>query len=139
MLFPYGTYQHQVKLEVQGRTYQFPGLNRWTKEDLSLVALGAFDVTLLKYQETFKNNKKEIYLDKTFIPLNEEKALMYLSIVKDLYSLDHSICQKKLCRKSFYGQEFLMDLSDTGEVSQIRLSRGEMKITIEVMSYEKIL
>lgn len=137
-LFPYGIYQHEVTVTADKKSMTFPGVNRWTSTDLTVVALGAFDTTLLKYKETFANGKKEIFLDKNFIPISDEKAMMYLSLIRKLYELDRSICERKLCHKSIYGQDFWFDLNDAGEVSTIRMSRDEAKIKIQVVGYEKI-
>jgi hypothetical protein len=137
-LFPYGTYQHEVTITADKKSMTFPGVNLWTPDDLTVVALGAFDTTLLKYKETFANGKKEIFVDRNFIPLSDEKAKMYLSIIRKLYELDRSICERKTCRKSIYGQEFIFDLNEAEDVSSIRVLRDETKITIKVVGYEKL-
>lgn len=139
MLFPYGIYQHQVSLDVDGKNQSFSGVNRWSKTDLTVVALGPFDATLLRYKEDFVKYKKEIYIDRNFIPLSDEQAKLYLSVLRDIYSSDFSNCTKTLCRKTFYGQEFLFDLDAEKKVTNIRFSRGKIKINVAVESYEAIL
>lgn len=136
-LFPFGTYQHLVTVDVKGQKFQFPGMNQWTQTHLLVVALGAFDMTVMRYKESFKPTKKEIFIDHNVIPLSDEKMLLYLSILKDIYSLDHSICKEKLCRDSFYGQDFYFDLDENGAVKSIRATRENVKLNVEVVSYEK--
>lgn len=137
-LFPYGLYHHQVSLNVKGSAHNFTGVNKWTPEQLTLVALGAFDVTLIKYSEDLVTFKQEIYVDPNFLPLTDEKAKAYLAFMKNFYSLDRSICKDKVCRKSFYGMEFFIHLNDAKAVKDIKFERGDVKVNIQVVGYEKI-
>jgi hypothetical protein len=137
-LFPFGVYHHQVSLNVKGSKHNFSGVNKWTKEQLTLIALGAFDVTLIRYSDDIVNNKQEVYVDKNFLPLTDEKAKSYLSYMKNFYSLDRSICSGKVCQKSFFGMDLLFHLNAANQVEHIKFKRGDMKVDIQVVGYEKI-
>ena len=137
-IFPFGVYHHQVVLRQKAKQIQFSGIHRWTQDGIAIFAMGPMNMTLLKYEEEFKTNKKKIYLNQYFVPVSEARALMFLGLVKDLYALDHSICKKNTCRSSIYGQEFTIKLNDFEEVSEIVFERGANKANIQVVSYEKI-
>ncbi|MBA2405529.1 MAG: hypothetical protein H0V66_12205 [Bdellovibrionales bacterium] len=137
-LFPFGVYHHQVALDVKGNKHNFTGVNKWSRDQLTLTALGAFDVTLIKFTDDLVNNKQQVYVDRNFLPLTDEKAKSYLSYLKNFYSLDRSICQGKVCRKNFYGMEFLFDLNNLNQVERIKFTRDDVKVDIEVVGYEKI-
>lgn len=136
-LFPYGVYHHEVALDVKGQSHNFMGVNKWTHDELTMVALGSFDVTLIKYFENLKSNKQEVYVNKNFLPLSDEKAKTYLGFLKKLYALDRSICDGKKCRESFFGQEFFFDLNDTNQVESIKFERGDVKVNVKVVGFEK--
>lgn len=138
-LFPFGIYHHQVSLERSGRLYKFTGVNKWDKEQISLVALGPFDSTLLRYTEDLNNHKQELFSNYDFLPISDEKAKFYLSYVKNIYSLDRSSCQYKICRKSLNGFEFIFMLDELNQVEYIKFQQGDFKIDIQVVDFEKIL
>ncbi len=128
-LFPYGIYHHRVELVMKDKAMSFRGINLWSKDKLSLLALGDFDVTLLKYQEDFKSGHKEIYVH-DLLPLTGDQAKKYLSVVRSVYSLDHSICQERLCRTSFFGQEIQLNLNEKDEVSLITFERQGLQVRV---------
>lgn len=139
-LFPFGVYQHQVTVESNGKTQTFFGVNKWSPQELTMVALGALDVTLVKYTENLKSGEKEVFIDKNFIPLTEQEAKEYLGHAKKIYSLDQSICEKKWCHKKIFGLVDLhFDLNDAHEVSEMRFEVRDSKVRIKVVGYEKSL
>ena len=137
-LFPFGVYRHQVTVERKGTTQSFSGVNKWTSHDLTLVALGAMDVTLIKYTENLMNGDQQVFIDENFIPMSEKQAKKYFGFVKEIYSLDRSICEKKRCHKKFYRtMDFYFDLNDANEVSEIWFEIRDAKVRIKVVGYEK--
>lgn len=137
-LFPFGVYQHRVRLELKENAFEFDGANKWSREELSLVALGPLDVTILKYTENLKSGKKEVFVNPLFLPLDEDKAIFYLSFLRKLYELDRSICQGQNCQARFYGQVVNFELDASQQVKHIRTERSTTKIHIEVLGYEAI-
>ena len=119
--------------------FSFQGINRSSPQELVLIALGAFNITLLKYKEEYTSLKKEIYVDKKLFSFKEEQLMFYLSVFKDIYALDRSICHKNKCHKRLYGQDFFFNLKEEnlGEVSKIYFSRGSSEIEIEIIEYNE--
>lgn len=135
-LFPYGLYKQEVSMMKEGKKIEFPAVTKWSRGLISMVVMGPMDVTLLKYDEDFINYKKTVYVDRNYVPLTDEKALFYFSYMKFLYSLDRSICEGKLCKYDFMGQQYLFDLGDADQVKQIRMKRGDKEMKVEIIRYE---
>jgi hypothetical protein len=138
-LFPFGTYHHNISIQLKDKDLSFPGLNLWTPEKFVVVGLGPMDVTIIKYEEDKVNYKKDLYINKEFIPLEESRALQMISLLKEMYELDRSICEGKQCKKSFWGVPILFDLNELDQVSKIHAERQGIKVNVDITSYEKVL
>ncbi|MBY0414765.1 MAG: hypothetical protein K2Q18_11390 [Bdellovibrionales bacterium] len=139
MLFPYGLYQHKISLMIKDQLMSFPGINRWTEDRFVVIGLGPMDITMIKYDEDRVNYKKELYINKELIPLDEGRALQLIGLLKEMYSWDKSICKGKQCEKSYYGIPIIFELNDSDQVSKIKVERDRIRVNVEITNYEKIL
>ena len=140
-LFPFGTYHHNISFEVKAKeiAMSFTGINQWTKERFVVVGLGPMDMTMIKYTENKENYTKDLYINKELIPIDEDRALKLMSLMKDMYSWDRSICEDKKCRDTFWGIPINIELNDQYQVSKIMVSQGGVVVNVDVTSYEKAL
>jgi hypothetical protein len=138
-LFPYGTYHHNISINLKGKEMNFPGINLWSAERFVVIGLGPMDITMIKYEEDRVNYKNNLFINKEMIPLDESKALQMISLLKDMYSWDKSICSGNECKKTYFGVPIIFDLNEKGEVSKFHAERQGVKVNVDVTSYEKIL
>lgn len=138
-LFPYGTYHHNISINLKDKDMSFPGVNLWSPEKFVVVGLGPMDMTIIKYDEDRVNYKKDLFINKELIPLDESRALQMISLLKEMYELDRSICTGKVCTKSFWGVPIIFELNAQDQVSKFHAERKGIKVNVDVTSYEKIL
>lgn len=138
-LFPYGTYHHSVVVTTKTNKMSFTGINQWTKERFVVVGLGPMDMTMIKYEENKINYTKDLYINKELIPLEERHALQLLSLIKEMYDWDKSICDGLQCSKRVWGIPVKMELNEKNQVSEISVEKDNIKVVVDITAYEKIL
>lgn len=138
-LFPYGTYHHNISLLLKDKNMSFPGINLWSEERFVVIGLGPLDITMIKYEEDRINYKKDLYINKELIPMDESRALQLIGLLKEMYTWDRSICKGRECEKSYYGIPIRFELNEQDQVSKIKAERDRIKVNVDILSYEKIL
>ena len=138
-LFPFGIYHHNVVVKTRTNTMTFVGINQWTKERFVVVGLGPMDMTMIKYEENKIAYTKNLYINKELIPLEERHAMQLLSLIKDMYDWDQSICEDLHCSKSVWGIPVKIELNLEKQVSQISVSKDNITVVVDVTAYEKVL
>lgn len=138
-LFPFGTYHHNVKVTTKTNEMSFVGINQWTKERFVVVGLGPMDMTMIKYEENKVAYTKDLYINKELMPLEERHALQLLSLIKDMYDWDRSICEGQHCSKRVWGIPVKIELNTENQVSQISVAKDNITVVVDVTAYEKVL
>ncbi len=138
-IFPYGIYQHQITVHTKNTTLNFQGINQWTAEKFVVVGLGPMDMTVLKYEEDRVAYTKNLFINKEILPIDESRAYQLISLLREMYSWDRSICKEKICEDSYWGLPIKIELGEKNQVSKILVVRGDIEVIVDVKNYETVL
>jgi hypothetical protein len=134
-LYPFGKYQHQVKVNVLTpvlRLIEMQGVVAYSKEALHMVGLSTFGTTVFKIDEDFKTGelKKEFYLE---IMRQHPEQFM------EFYSMIRSLMLQKKGQTQFRerGAEFSLSEPDPeGIYRHIEITHPNVQIEIQVRDYD---
>lgn len=138
-LFPYGIYQHQISVHTKNDILNFQGINQWTAEKFVVVGLGPMDMTVIKYEEDRVSYTKNLFINHEIIPISEDQAYKLMSLMREMYTWDRSICKDKICENSYWGLPIKLELGEKNQVSKIIVVRGDVEVVVDVKNYEAVL
>jgi hypothetical protein len=134
LLYPHGTYQHKVKVQIiqPSRTIDLRGVIKSQPDSLKVVGLSSFNTTVFRIDENLKTGEiqKEFYVDT--IRRNEEKFMFFYQLLKELV-----LARKGQTEFDRQGAHFKVSAPDeNGIYRKIEIKHEHVNLDIEVSGYE---
>lgn len=129
-IFPFGTYQHNVKITTPDRTMEMCGVVSYREGQLKVIGLTAFGATAFRIEEAHGVIKKEFYLD--IIKKHEDRFMYFYQMIRELIT-----APKGLSDFTRQGAHFVFSGPDAnGIYKNIHITHPQFTLDIEVTDYE---
>ena len=129
-LFPFGTYQHNVKITTPDRTMEMRGVVSYRADQIKVIGLTAFGATAFRIEGANGVIKKEFYLD--IIKKHEDRFMYFYQMIRELIT-----APKGEIDFTRQGSHFLLSQPDAnGIYKNIHVTHPQFTLNIEVTDYE---
>jgi hypothetical protein len=133
-LFPYGTYQHNVKIHIMTpeRFLEMQGVVNYSHGQLKVVGLSTFNTTVFRIEERLDTGeiKKEFYLD--IVKRNEDRFMKLYHLIRGLITANKD--QTDFTKD---GARFLVsELDANGIYRKVHIDHEQFTLDIDVAGYQ---
>lgn len=132
-LYPFGTYQHQVQVEVftPARTLNLHGVVSYQADAIKVIGLSPFGTTLFRIEENLKTGeiKKEFFMEA--IRRHEERFVTLYKLIRQIITAPKG--ETDFTREQAHFQLSAPDAQ--GIYRKIQVTHSQFKLAIEVTSY----
>lgn len=135
-LFPYGAYQHKVKIQVLNsrdvRPMEMRGAVSVSANEVRVVGLSTFGTTVFRIQEDLRTGelKKEYYLE--IIKKNSERFMEFYYLIRELLT-----APKGTTEFERRGARFTVSAPDSqGIFRKVHVINSQVELNIDVTGYE---
>lgn len=133
LIYPYGTYQHKVNINViqPPRTMSMRGVIQSQPNQLKVIGLSTFNTTVFRIDEDLKtgNITKEFYVDA--LKQNEEKFMFFYRLLRELV-----LAEKGKTEFEKDGAKFKLSQPDSNHIYRmIDIEHPQVHLNVEVSDY----